>query len=127
MAPAVNVTANMTLSGNFRFNSRNQVIAYDINFLRFTELLANIFGDILAGNNTKTYQDLYGPPGMPISTAICYYATQFCAGPNKQYDSLQQCVGILMTKPTLPLTGAIRSDCIICRQVHSILLRCDTI
>ena len=72
--PGINVTANMTLSGIFRFNNNNQIIAYDINFLRFPEMLATIYGDILLNNKTQTYLDLYGPPGLRISTAICYFA-----------------------------------------------------
>ena len=71
-----NVTANMTLSGVFRFNSRNQIIAYDVNFLRFPEFLANLYGDILLNNRTQTFLDLYGPPSVGTATAVCQYAVR---------------------------------------------------
>ena len=68
----------MTLSGLFRFNSRNQIIAYNVNFLRFPEFLANLYGDILLNNKTQTFLDLYGPPSVNTATAVCQYAVRHC-------------------------------------------------
>lgn len=65
--------------------------------------------------------DLYAPEAQQGSiVGVCNTATERCVGPNKQYESFEQCVQFLTAKP-FGHYDDIWGDNVICRSIHLLL------
>lgn len=118
--PTLNISANWTLSGWFKFSpDSNRIAAYDIHFLRFMEFLETV-GTIAPSNPALEQRFIAG-----TSAYICNKTVTLCTGDSTQYANMTACMGILSKVPIIRANGDLQSNCLLCRAVHSILLSYD--
>ncbi|KIV98946.1 uncharacterized protein PV09_09331 [Verruconis gallopava] len=103
----------------WRFDTTGRIIAYDAwipNLQNFVGKITDPSVGIYSGGG-------YVPSTTDMTTTegqICQLQAQFCTGGNQVYSSVDECIGVLMSKPYGTFDEA-WGDNVVCRRVHVLL------
>lgn len=115
-----NVSANWTITGWAKFTpDTNRMTHYDIDFRFYGGFLTQMG---LLGNPPEVNQII----STTIANQLCPVIQAGCVGEDQQYESEASCVAYLEQRRFIPERLAIESDCLLCRQIHAILMTFDT-